>query len=118
MSRLPHQEKNQTFYTVVGIQCTFSPCVLFIFWQGFSTVAQVSGSVDAVVNIGLTYISADYYALGIFFGLISFLVFWNLCWRNCRIRAIAIQLAQKVEQTLTSLGQVFWVVPCLATIFR
>ena len=51
----------------------YSPCVLFIFWQGlFSTVAQVSGSVDAVVNIGLTYISADYYALGIFL-LASFL---------------------------------------------
>ena len=60
MSRLPHQEKIKTFLHGCGESSVLTMCIIYLLAGAFSTVAQVSGSVDAVVNIGLTYISAYY----------------------------------------------------------
>ena len=105
MSRLPHQEKIKTFLHGCGESSVLTMCIIYLLAGAFSTVAQVSGSVDAVVNIGLTYISADYYALGIFL-LASFLSLSSgtSVGAIVALGPIAIQLAQKSGADLNLIG--------------
>lgn len=70
--KLPFKTKMDEFLKGLGDKNVLTMCIIYLLAGAFSTVSKASGSVDAIVNLGLEYIPVNYIALGIFI-LASFL---------------------------------------------
>lgn len=67
-------EKIDTFLKGCGDGKILTMCMIYLLAGAFATVSKATGSVDAIVNLGLNYISAAYFPVGIFV-IASFLSF-------------------------------------------
>lgn len=59
-------EKFESFLKGCGHQDVITMCMIYLLAGAFATVSKAMGGVDATVNMGLTYIPAQYIALGLF----------------------------------------------------
>jgi len=64
--RIPFKENMDTFLKGCGDEKILTMCIIYLLAGAFSTITKTTGSVDAVVNLGINYISPSYYAVGIF----------------------------------------------------
>lgn len=60
------KEKTSTFLAGCGDRNILTMCMIYLLAGAFATVAKSIGSVDAVVNLGITHLSPAYYPAGIF----------------------------------------------------
>lgn len=67
-------EKIDTFLKGCGDGKILTMCIIYLLAGAFATVLKATGSVDTIVNLGLNYISAEYFPVGIFV-IASFLSF-------------------------------------------
>lgn len=67
-------EKIDTFLKGCGEGKILTMCIIYLLAGAFATVSKATGSVDTIVNLGLNYISAAYFPVGIFV-IASFLSF-------------------------------------------
>ncbi|MFB9119675.1 Na+/H+ antiporter NhaC family protein [Bergeyella porcorum] len=68
------EEKTKTFLKGCGERNILTMCIIYLLAGAFATVSKAAGSVDTIVNMGMTYISPQYFAAGIFV-IASFLSF-------------------------------------------
>ena len=66
--------KIDTFLKGCGDGKILTMCIIYLLAGAFATVSKATGSVDTIVNLGLNYISAEYFPVGIFV-IASFLSF-------------------------------------------
>ncbi len=59
-------EKTDTFLKGCGDGKILTMCIIYLLAGAFATVSKASGSVDSIVNLGLNYISPNYFHVGIF----------------------------------------------------
>ena len=67
-------EKIDTFLKGCGDGKILTMCIIYLLAGAFATISKATGSVDTIVNLGLNYISAAYFPVGIFV-IASFLSF-------------------------------------------
>ena len=67
-------KKIDTFLKGCGDGKILTMCIIYLLAGAFATVSKATGSVDTIVNLGLNYISAAYFPVGIFV-IASFLSF-------------------------------------------
>ena len=67
-------EKIDTFLKGCGDGKILTMCMIYLLAGAFATVSKATGSVDAIVDLGLNYISTAYFPVGIFV-IASFLSF-------------------------------------------
>lgn len=67
-------EKIGTFLKGCGDGKILTMCIIYLLAGAFATVSKATGSVDTIVSLGLNYISAEYFPVGIFV-IASFLSF-------------------------------------------
>lgn len=67
-------QKIDTFLKGCGDGKILTMCIIYLLAGAFATVSKATGSVDTIVNLGLNYISAAYFPVGIFV-IASFLSF-------------------------------------------
>ena len=67
-------EKIDSFLKGCGDGKILTMCIIYLLAGAFATVSKATGSVDTIVNLGLNYISAAYFPVGIFV-IASFLSF-------------------------------------------
>ena len=67
-------EKIDTFLKGCGDGKILTMCIIYLLAGAFATVSKATGSVDTIVNLGLNYISPEYFPVGIFM-IASFLSF-------------------------------------------
>ena len=67
-------EKIDTFLKGCGDGKILTMCIIYLLAGAFATVSKATGSVDTIVNLGLNYISPEYFPVGIFV-IASFLSF-------------------------------------------
>lgn len=94
--RLPFKNKMDEFLKGCGDKNVLTMCIIYLLAGAFSAVSKASGSVDAIVSLGLEYIPVSYIALGIFI-LASFLSLAAGTSVGCIVALgpIAIELATK-----------------------
>lgn len=66
--------KVDTFLKGCGDGKILTMCIIYLLAGAFATVTAATGSVDSIVNLGLTYISPAYFPVGVFV-IASFLSF-------------------------------------------
>ena len=59
-------EKIDTFLKGCGDGKILTMCIIYLLAGAFATVSKATGSVDTIVNLGLNYISPEYFPVGIF----------------------------------------------------
>ena len=59
-------EKVDTFLKGCGDGKILTMCIIYLLAGAFATVTKATGSVDSIVNLGLTYISPAYFPVGVF----------------------------------------------------
>ncbi len=59
-------EKIDTFLKGCGDGKILTMCIIYLLAGAFATVSKATGSVDTIVNLGLNYISVEYFPVGIF----------------------------------------------------
>lgn len=59
-------EKVDTFLKGCGDGKILTMCIIYLLAGAFATVTKATGSVDSIVNLGLTYISPVYFPVGVF----------------------------------------------------
>ena len=62
----PLSEKINIFLTGCGDSKILMMCVIYLLAGAFAVVSKASGSVDAIVNLGIRYISVEYFPIGMF----------------------------------------------------
>lgn len=67
-------QKIDTFLKGCGDGKILTMCIIYLLAGAFATVSKATGSVETIVNLGLNYISAAYFPVGIFV-IASFLSF-------------------------------------------
>lgn len=67
-------QKIDTFLKGCGDGKILTMCIIYLLAGAFATVSKATGSVDTIVNLGLNYISSEYFPVGIFV-IASFLSF-------------------------------------------
>jgi Na+/H+ antiporter NhaC len=67
-------EKIDSFLKGCGDGKILTMCIIYLLAGAFATVSKATGSIDTIVNLGLNYISAAYFPVGIFV-IASFLSF-------------------------------------------
>ncbi len=67
-------QKIDTFLKGCGDGKILTMCIIYLLAGAFATVSKATGSVDTIVNLGLNYISAEYFPVGTFV-IASFLSF-------------------------------------------
>jgi len=72
--RAPLNEKIALFFKGAGDSNVLQMCVIALLAGAFASVAKASGSIDSIVNMGMYYISPQYFPVGIFV-MASFLSF-------------------------------------------
>ncbi|MDO4225324.1 MAG: Na+/H+ antiporter NhaC family protein [Bergeyella zoohelcum] len=68
------KSKTETFLKGCGDDKILTMCIIYLLAGAFATVSKASGSVDSIVNLGLSFISPQYLAVGVFI-IASFLSF-------------------------------------------
>ena len=72
--RAPLNQKIALFFRGAGNSNVLQMCVIALLAGAFASVAKASGSIDSIVNMGMYYISPEYFPVGIFV-IASFLSF-------------------------------------------
>ena len=72
--KAPINEKIGLFFRGAGDSNVLQMCVIALLAGAFASVAKASGSIDSIVNMGMYYISPEYFPVGIFL-IASFLSF-------------------------------------------
>ena len=97
--------KVDTFLEGCGDSKILTMCIIYLLAGAFATVSKTTGSVDAIVNLGLNYISASYFPMGIFV-IASFLSFASgtSVGSIVTLGPIVIELAEKSGSPLGLIG--------------
>ncbi|MEP5935573.1 MAG: Na+/H+ antiporter NhaC family protein, partial [Winogradskyella arenosi] len=66
MFRSSVEAKIQTLLKGCGDHKILTMCLIYLLAGAFATVTKATGSVDAIVNLGLDYIAIQYIYLGVF----------------------------------------------------
>lgn len=66
MLRGSMKQKTTTFLEGCGNRNILTMCIIYLLAGAFATVAKSTGSVDAIVNLGIQTLPPQYYAAGIF----------------------------------------------------
>lgn len=105
--KLPFKTKMDEFLKGLGDKNVLTMCIIYLLAGAFSTVSKASGSVDAIVNLGLQYIPTNYIAVGIFL-LASFLSLASGTSVGCIVALgpIAVELATKSGVDINLIGAV------------
>jgi Na+/H+ antiporter nhac len=64
--RSPLEKKINLFFKGAGDKNVLQMCVIALLAGAFASVAKASGSIDSIVNMGMYYISPEYFPVGIF----------------------------------------------------
>lgn len=98
-------EKIDTFLKGCGDGKILTMCIIYLLAGAFATVSKATGSVDTIVNLGLNYISAAYFPVGIFV-IASFLSFASgtSVGSIVTLGPIVIELAEKSGSPLGLIG--------------
>ncbi|WP_291725219.1 Na+/H+ antiporter NhaC family protein [Bernardetia sp.] len=64
--KIPFKENIDIFLKGCGEEKILTMCIIYLLAGAFSAVTKATGSVDAVVSLGINYISPSYYPAGIF----------------------------------------------------
>ena len=97
--------KIDTFLKGCGDGKILTMCMIYLLAGAFATVSKATGSVDTIVNLGLSYISAEYFPVGIFV-IASFLSFASgtSVGSIVTLGPIVIELAEKSGSPLGLIG--------------
>lgn len=97
--------KIDTFLKGCGDGKILTMCMIYLLAGAFATVSKATGSVDTIVNLGLSYISAEYFPVGIFV-IASFLSFASgtSVGSIVTLGPIVIELAEKSGSPLGLVG--------------
>lgn len=98
-------EKVDTFLKGCGDGKILTMCIIYLLAGAFATVTKATGSVDSIVNLGLTYISPVYFPVGVFV-MAAFLSFASgtSVGSIVTLGPIVIALAEKSESPLGLIG--------------
>lgn len=98
-------EKIDTFLKGCGDGKILTMCIIYLLAGAFATVSKATGSVDTIVNLGLNYISAEYFPVGIFV-IAAFLSFASgtSVGTIVTLGPIIIELAEKSDSHLGLIG--------------
>ena len=98
-------QKIDTFLKGCGDGKILTMCIIYLLAGAFATVSKAIGSVDTIVNLGLNYISAEYFPVGIFV-IASFLYFASgtSVGSIVTLGPIVIDLAEKSDSPLALIG--------------
>ena len=98
-------DKIDTFLKGCGDGKILTMCIIYLLAGAFATVSKATGSVDTIVNLGLNYISAAYFPVGIFV-IASFLSFASgtSVGSIVTLGPIVIELAEKSGSPLGLIG--------------
>ncbi|QOW09946.1 Na+/H+ antiporter NhaC family protein [Kaistella flava (ex Peng et al. 2021)] len=98
-------KKIDTFLKGCGDGKILTMCIIYLLAGAFATVSKATGSVDTIVNLGLNYISAAYFPVGIFV-IASFLSFASgtSVGSIVTLGPIVIELAEKSGSPLGLIG--------------
>lgn len=98
-------DKIDTFLKGCGDGKILTMCIIYLLAGAFATVSKATGSVDTIVNLGLNYISASYFPVGIFV-IASFLSFASgtSVGSIVTLGPIVIELAEKSGSPLGLIG--------------
>lgn len=98
-------DKADIFLKGCGDGKILTMCIIYLLAGAFATVSKASGSVDSIVNLGLTYISPQYFAAGVFV-IASFLSFASgtSVGSIVTLGPIVIELAEKSGSPLGLIG--------------
>lgn len=98
-------EKVDTFLKGSGDGKILTMCIIYLLAGAFATVTKATGSVDSIVNLGLTYISPAYFPVGVFV-MAAFLSFASgtSVGSIVTLGPIVIALAEKSESPLGLIG--------------
>lgn len=99
------QNKMDTFLKGCGDGQILTMCIIYLLAGAFAAVSKAAGSVDSIVNLGMTYISPQYFAAGIFV-IASFLSFASgtSVGSIVTLGPIVIELASKSDSPLSLVG--------------
>ncbi len=97
--------KVDTFLKGCGDGKILTMCIIYLLAGAFATVTAATGSVDSIVNLGLTYISPAYFPVGVFV-MASFLSFASgtSVGSIVTLGPIVIALAEKSDSPLGLIG--------------
>lgn len=98
-------EKVDTFLKGCGDGKILTMCIIYLLAGAFATVTKATGSVDSIVNLGLTYISPVYFPVGVFV-MAAFLSFASgtSVGSIVTLGPIVIALAEKSDSPLGLIG--------------
>ena len=98
-------EKVDTFLKGCGDGKILTMCIIYLLAGAFATVTKATGSVDSIVNLGLTYISPAYFPVGVFV-MAAFLSFASgtSVGSIVTLGPIVIALAEKIDSPLGLIG--------------
>ena len=98
-------EKVDTFLKGCGDVKILTMCIIYLLAGAFATVTKATGSVDSIVNLGLTYISPAYFPVGVFV-MAAFLSFASgtSVGSIVTLGPIVIALAEKSDSPLGLIG--------------
>lgn len=98
-------EKVDTFLKGCGDGKILTMCIIYLLAGAFATVTKATGSVDSIVNLGLTYISPAYFPVGVFV-MAAFLSFASgtSVGSIVTLGPIVIALAEKSDSPLGLIG--------------
>ena len=97
--------KVDTFLKGCGDGKILTMCIIYLLAGAFATVTAATGSVDSIVNLGLTYISPAYFPVGVFV-MAAFLSFASgtSVGSIVTLGPIVIALAEKSDSPLGLIG--------------
>lgn len=98
-------QKADTFLKGCGDGKILTMCIIYLLAGAFATVSEAVGSVDSIVNLGMTYISPQYFPAGVFV-MASFLSFASgtSVGSIVTLAPIVIELATKSGSPLSMIG--------------
>ncbi len=98
-------QKADTFLKGCGDGQILTMCIIYLLAGAFAAVSKAAGSVESIVNLGMTYISPQYFAAGVFV-IASFLSFASgtSVGSIVTLGPIVIELAEKSDSPLGLIG--------------
>ncbi|WP_292011171.1 Na+/H+ antiporter NhaC family protein [Chryseobacterium sp.] len=98
-------EKTDIFLKGCGDGKILTMCIIYLLAGAFAMVSKASSSVDSIVNLGIAYISPDFFPVGIFI-MASFLSFASgtSVGSIVTLGPIIIELAEKTNSPLGLIG--------------
>ncbi len=98
-------EKTDIFLKGCGDGKILTMCIIYLLAGAFATVSKASGSVDSIVNLGLNYVSPNYFPVGVFI-IAAFLSFASgtSVGSIVTLAPVVIELAEKSGSSLGIIG--------------